>query len=149
MARQVPQSWTDYNGHVNEAHYLEVFAQASDRLMELVGAGADYIAAGMSFFTVESHLRHLDEVKGGAPIRVTTQLLSGQGKKLHLFHRLENGAGRLAATGEHLLLHVDLATRRSCPPASGVAAAVAALSARHAKLPRPEGAGRSVGQKSR
>ena len=148
VARQVPQSWTDYNGHMNEAHYLEVFAQASDRLMELVGAGADYIAAGKSYFTVETHLRHLEEVKGGEPIRVTTRLLSGEGKKLHLFHRLENAAGRLAATGEHLLLHVDLETRRSCPPAPGVAAAVAALSARHAKLPWPEGAGRSVGQKS-
>ena len=79
---------------------------------------------------------------------MTTRLLSGEGKKLHLFHRLENAAGRLAATGEHLLLHVDLETRRSFPPAPGVAAAVAALSARHAKLPWPEGAGRSVGQKS-
>ena len=108
VARQVPQSWTDYNGHMNEAHYLEVFAQASDRVMELVGADADYLVAGKSFFTVETHLRHLEEVKGGEPIRVTTRLLSGEGKKLHLFHRLENGAGKLAATGEHLLLHVDL-----------------------------------------
>ena len=44
VARQVPRSWTDYNGHVNEAHYLELFAQASDRFMELAGADADYIA---------------------------------------------------------------------------------------------------------
>ena len=31
VARQVPRNWTDYNGHVNEAHCLELFAQASDR----------------------------------------------------------------------------------------------------------------------
>ena len=146
VARQAPQSWTDYNGHVNESHYLEVFAQATDRTMELIGAGADYVAAGRSYFTVESHLRHLDEVRGGERIRVTTQILAGGGRKLHLFHRLERGAGRLAATGEHLLLHVDLSARRSCPPDAPVAARLERLLARHAALPRPEGAGRYVGQ---
>ncbi len=147
VARQVPQSWTDYNGHLNEAHYLEVFAQATDRTMELLGADADYVAAGRSYFTVETHLRHLAEVRGGDRIRVTTQLLAGAGRKLHLFHRLENGARELAATGEHLLLHVDLKTRRSCPPQPAVAERLARLQARHAALPRPEGAGRAVGER--
>ena len=146
VARQVPRSWIDYNGHVNEAHYLELFAQASDRFMELVGADAGYIAGGRSYFTVETHLRHLDEVRAGESIRVTTQLLGGEGSRLHLFHRLENGAGKLAATGEHLLLHVNLQTRRSCPPESEVAVRLARLSARHAGLPYPVGAGRYVGQ---
>ena len=147
VSRQIPQSWTDYNDHMNEAHYLEVFAQATDRTMELVAAGADYVAGGKSYFTVETHLRHLDEVKSGERIRVTTQLLTGAGRKLHLFHRLENDAGKLAATGEHLLLHVDLNTRRSCPPEAVVASRLARLYAQHAKLPRPEGAGRFVGQR--
>ena len=147
-ARQIPQSWTDYNGHVNEAHYLELFAQASDRTMELLGAGADYVAGGKSYFTVETHIRHLEEVRGGESIRVTTQLLAGAGKKLHLFHRLENGAGALAATGEHLLLHVDLKTRRSCPPEPPVAGRLERLRARHSGLPRPQGAGRYVGERT-
>ena len=145
VSRQVPPTWTDYNGHVNESHYLEVFAQATDRTLELIGAGPDYVAAGRSYFTVESHLRHLDEVRGGERICVTTQVLAGGGRKLQLFHRLEHGAGRLAATGEHLLLHVDLRTRKSCPPAAPVAARLARLLSRHAALPRPEGAGRYVG----
>ncbi len=51
--RQIPQSWTDYNGHMNEAHYLEAGAAATDRFMELIGADADYIASGKSYFTVE------------------------------------------------------------------------------------------------
>ena len=133
---------------MNEAHYLELFAQASDRFMELVGADAGYIAGGRSYFTVETHLRHLDEVRAGESIRVTTQLLGGEGSRLHLFHRLENGAGKLAATGEHLLLHVSLQTRRSCPPEAEVAVRLARLSARHARLPYPVGAGRYVGQAS-
>ena len=145
VSRQIPQSWTDYNGHMNEARYLDVFAQASDRIMELIGADADYVAAGRSYFTVETHLRYLAEVRGGDGIRVTTQLVGADGRKLHLFHRLENGAGRLAATGEHLLVHVDLKTRRSCPPEASVKALLAPLLSRHGKLPRPEGAGRHVG----
>ena len=145
VSRQIPQSWTDYNGHMNEAHYLEVFAQATDRTMELIGADADYVAAGRSYFTVETHLRYLAEVRRGDRIRVTTQLVGADGRKLHLFHRLENGAGRLAATGEHLLVHVDLKTRRSCPPEASVKALLAPLLSRHGKLPRPEGAGRHVG----
>ena len=146
VSRQIPQSWTDYNGHMNEAHYLEVFAQATDRTMELIGADADYVAGGRSYFTVESHLRHLKEVRASHRIRVTTQLLGGDGRKLHLFHRMESGAGDLAATGEHLLVHVDLQTRRSCSPEASVAARLASLLSRHAKLPRPERAGRHVGQ---
>ncbi|MEM9269525.1 MAG: 3-hydroxyacyl-CoA dehydrogenase NAD-binding domain-containing protein, partial [Pseudomonadota bacterium] len=31
--RVIPQGWTDYNGHMNEAHYVELSAQASDRFM--------------------------------------------------------------------------------------------------------------------
>jgi len=148
VARQVPRSWTDYNGHLNEAHYLELFAQATDRTMELIGADAGYIASGRSYFTVETHLRHLREVRAGEAVRVTTQLLSGAGRKLHLFHRLQSG-GKLAATGEHLLLHVNLHTRRSCPPEPAVADRLARLNERHAALPYPEGAGRAVGQPAR
>lgn len=145
--RVVPPTWTDYNGHMNETHYLEVGAQASDRFMELIGADAAYIAGGLSFFTVETHIRHLDEVKAGERMKVTTQVLAGKGKKLHLFHRLLAGDGRLAATVETLLLHVDLTTRRSAAPAPHVAGAVETFAAQHGGLPRPEGAGRAVGQR--
>ncbi|MGB1034410.1 MAG: carnitine 3-dehydrogenase, partial [Primorskyibacter sp.] len=39
-ARAVPQSWTDYNGHMNETHYLEVGSNATDRFMEMIGVDA-------------------------------------------------------------------------------------------------------------
>ncbi|UPH72675.1 carnitine 3-dehydrogenase [Abyssibius alkaniclasticus] len=144
--RQVPQSWTDYNGHMNEAHYLEVFAAASDRFMEIIGADADYIAAGNSYFTAETHIRHIDEVHAGARVRVETQVLAGAGKKLHLFHSLFEGA-RLLATGEHLLLHVNLNSRATSEPLPDVVAKLADYAKAHATMPRPEGAGRAVGQK--
>ena len=145
--RQVPQSWTDYNGHMNEAHYLEVFAQASDRFMELIGADAGYIAGGNSYFTVETHLRHLGEVMAGERIKVATQVVGGDGKKLHLFHQLAGENGEPAATGEHLLLHVDLETRRSSPPGAKILENLSHYLGEHARLPRSEGIGRFVGQR--
>jgi len=144
VARAVPLDWTDYNGHMNEARYLQVFGDATDRFMALVGCDAAYVAAGASFFTAETHIRHLDEVQAGARIAVETQCLMGAGKKIHLFHRMRAG-DRLLATGEHMLIHVSLSTRRACEPGPEVAAALARVAAAHAGLARPEGAGAAVG----
>ncbi|PWE33850.1 carnitine 3-dehydrogenase [Maritimibacter sp. 55A14] len=146
MELTVPLDWTDYNGHMNEARYLETFSRASDRFMEMVGVDADYVATGGSYFTTETHLRHLGEARAGDPIRVETTLLEGGGKKMHLFQELYHaGDGRLLATGEHMLLHVSLETRRTSPPADGVAARLAEIAAHHAKLPPPDDAGRGIG----
>ncbi len=146
VQRQVPESWTDQNGHMNETHYLETAAQATDRFLEMIGADAAYIAAGQSYFTVESHLCYAAEVLAGDSITVTTQLLDGAGKRLHLFHHLHRHDGTLAATVESLLVHVDLQTRKSSPPGAEVAARLAEVGARHAGLPRPAASGRQVGQ---
>jgi carnitine 3-dehydrogenase len=140
-ALQVPPSWADYNGHMNEVHYLEAAGRAGDRLMVVLGADAAYVAGGRSYFTAESHVAYLSEVRIGTRLTVTTQALAGDGRKLHLFHRLwaEDGeAPRLAATVETMLLHVDLATRRVSQPAAGVAAAAQALVAEHERVPRPD-----------
>src|SRR3546814_7894239 len=84
---------------MNESRYLQCFADASDALLRLIGVDAAYVAAGGSYFTVETHIRHLDEVAALEPVRVTTQVLAAEGKKLRLFHRLSHGDGRLLATG--------------------------------------------------
>ena len=144
--RAVPLDWTDYNGHMNEARYLQAFGDATDRLMLIVGCTPDYIAKGGSYFTAETHIRHLDEAHAGARIKVETQVLAGAGKKMHLFHRMYEG-DRLLATGEHMLIHVSLETRRASEPASEVADPLAQLAAAHASLPSPEGAGAAVGKR--
>jgi len=141
--RAVPLDWTDYNGHMNEMRYLQAFGDASDRLMLMLGVDADYLAAGHSYFTAESHIRHLDEAQAGQRITITTQVMLGEGRKLHLFHRMWAG-GRLLATGEHMLIHVSLATRKAISPGPALATRVARVAAAHAGLARPDGAGASV-----
>ncbi|MEY8799231.1 carnitine 3-dehydrogenase [Leisingera sp. XS_AS12] len=145
--RTVPQSWTDYNGHMNEAHYTEASAQATDRFMEMIGVDAAYIAEGGSYFTVENHVRFLDELHEGDALTVTTQVLQGTGKKMHLFHRLFGPEGKLAATVETLLLHMDLNARGTSLPSPQVADKLASFAGAHAGLPLPDGVGRHVGQR--
>ena len=143
LSRAVPLDWVDYNGHMTESRYLDAFAQSTDRFMEIIGCDADYIASGGSYFTAETHIRHLDEVHAGARITVHTQMLLGQGKKLHLFHTMREGA-RVLATGEHFLLHVSLETRKPTAPSAAIEAAMARISAAQSNLGYPDGAGSAI-----
>ena len=129
---------------MNEARYLQAFGDASDRVMLMLGVDPDCITQGGSFFTAETHIRHLDEARAGQRIAVTTQMLRGDRRKMHLFHRMQAG-GRLLAAGEHMLIHVSLDTPKASPPGPAVAERLARLAAAHAGLPRPEGAGAAVG----
>ena len=143
----IPQKWADYNGHMNETHYLECFTNATDKIMAIVGVDKKYIANGNSYFTVETHIRHLDEVLVGKSVKATTQVLSGDGKKLQVFHFLHHEDGRLLATGEHMLIHVNLESRAATVPNTMVCERINRLNEAHQKLPTPEGVGRAVAQK--
>ena len=145
VKRAVPLDWTDYNGHMNEARYLQIFGDGTDRFMEIIGCDAEYIASGGSYFTAETHIRHLDEVNAGNRVYVTTQCLFGEGKKMHLFHRLHHEDGRLLATGEHMLIHVSLQTRKGSAPAPLIAEKLKSIADQHAQLSWPEGAGAAIG----
>lgn len=145
VRRQVPVTWTDYNGHMNETYYLEAASLASDHFMAMIGADADYIASGKSYFTVENHIRYLDEILAGDEITITSQVTLAAGKKLQLFQRIWRSDGTLAATVESLLLHTDLKTRRSCPPDTKVAEKLQVYATAHNAMDA-EGSGRFVGQ---
>jgi len=146
LERVVPPHWTDYNKHMNESHYLQCFGDATDALLLRVGVDAGYIKNQGSYFTVETHIRHLKEVKAFQKIQVTTQVIRAAGKKLHLFHRLFHSSGSLHATGEHLLVHVDLGTRSASEPVNSIGQQTTKLADAHAHLDAPEGMGRFTGQ---
>ncbi len=146
VRRVVPLDWTDYNGHMNEARYLQAFGDATDRFMEIVGCDAQYISTGGSYFTAETHIRHVDEVHAGHEIHIQTFCADGAGKKMHLFHQMFSG-DRLLATGEHMLIHVSLETRKASVPGDAVAQKLAKVAGLHSKLTPPDGMGRMVGKR--
>ena len=143
----IPKEWADYNGHMTEARYLDCFSEATTELMSIIGADEEYIAKVGSYFTVETHIRHLDEVLIGERIYSKTQVIYGQSKKLHLFHWLHHNDGRLLATAEHMLIHVDLKTRGASMPSDLVMDRMERIYNAHKNLPKPEGISRAVGDK--
>ncbi len=144
---EVRSEWIDYNGHMNVAYYVLAFDWATDAFFAHIGVDEDYVRGrAMSLFALEAHITYQRELQAGDPLRVTTQLLDFDAKRLHYLHRMYHGAeGWLAATGEWLSIHVDMRTRRSAPMPDDIAARLAALSEAHAALPRPPEIGRVIG----
>ena len=143
----VQPDWVDYNGHMSEACYLTAFGYASDQLFRTIGIDEAYRASGRSLYTVESHLMNYREVSDRDSLRITTQLLGLDGKRVHLFHAMysDDAEGHLVATAEQMLLHVDTSGPRTVPIAPEVHARLAAIMAAHRDLPKPEQVSRVIG----
>ncbi len=145
---QVLPGWIDYNGHMTEHRYLQLFGDTSDALLRLIGVDFAYVEAGHSYYTVETHIRHIGEAKLGQALYTTLQLLASDAKRLHYFTRIHDAAtGDIIATAEQMMLHVDSKAGKSVEAPADVLAKVAEIAEAHAKLPAPEGAGRSVGER--
>lgn len=143
---QVLPGWIDYNGHMTESRYLFACSETIDNFLRLIGAGMDYVAAGHSFYTAETHIRHLGEAKLGDRLTGTIQILSADEKRFRSFVRILRGED-CVATVEQLCLHVDMKVGKTVPAAPEVWGKLKAIAEAHAGLPLPEGAGRAVGQK--
>ena len=91
---RVRPEWVDYNQHMMDGYYAVVFSYATDAFLDYVGLDAAYRAqSGCSTYTAEGHLLFLRELKEGAPLRFTTQLLGYDAKRMHLFHTVTNPHG--------------------------------------------------------
>jgi carnitine 3-dehydrogenase len=145
LSREIPADWLDYNGHVTESRYLQIFGDATDALLGYIGVDAAYLDGGGSYYTVETHISHLGQLFAGDRVEAMTQVLGWDDKRLHLFHTLVRaGQDEPVALAEHMLLHVDAAAGRACPVRDGVRERIAALADAHAHLPRPARAGRRI-----
>ncbi len=145
----VRPEWVDYNGHMNLAYYVLVFDHATDVLFDHLELGEGYrTRTDCSTFVVEAHVTYEQEVHEGDPLRVTTQFLGFDDKRLHFFHHMYHGdTGVLVATNEIMSLHVDLGERRSAPFPAGVLPHLGDLARAHARMPRPNQAGRVMALK--
>jgi acyl-CoA thioester hydrolase len=99
-------------------------------------------------FVLETHVTYDREMRGGAPMRFTTQLLDRDAKRVHLFHEMHHAVeGYLAATNETIVINIDFKRRRSAPWPEQAADRLEAIWAAHQHLPRPAKAGRTMGLK--
>lgn len=147
----VQAEWIDYNGHMNVAYYVLVFDQATDLLFSRLDLGGDYRhSTNHSVYVAEAHVAFEREVKAGDALRVTTQLIDADAKRLHFFHTMHHAdAGYRAATIELLTLHIDLGGPRSVPFPAAQRAAMEAMLREHKTLERPPQLGRTIGIRRR
>ncbi len=143
---RVDPAWIDFNGHLAEARYMDIFGAATGALFNYVGIDETYRNSGLSCFTVETHIMHLREVSAEQPIEVSTQILDLDDRRLHLMHVMYSaGDGSQFATCEQMFLHVNLRESRACAAREDVQARLQQIFDGHADLPRPDTAGRGVG----
>lgn len=142
----LPQ-WVDYNGHMSESCFLLVFGDSSDAFFRYIGIDEHYRdQQGLSLYTVETHIHNLREASEGDPLRLTLQVLDFDDKRVHIFHSMFHAtSGELLATGEQMLLHVDMQAGRATPMPAWLLEHVQSIHAAHAVLPRPSQAGAAIG----
>lgn len=137
----VQETWLDAYGHLNEAYYLVPFSNATWFMQDHFGIGVDYFKqTGCAIYTVETHMRYLDEVRAPADLEIETMIFGSDEKRIWFAHEMLSG-GTLRATAEFMLLHYDTRENRTTPMPEQVQAAL-----KEAALPAlPDWAGRSVG----
>jgi acyl-CoA thioester hydrolase len=143
---EVLPEWIDANGHMNLAYYVVLFDYATDTLFDAIGIGRVYKdTTNHGTFVAETHNLYERELLVGERVRIATQILGSDDKRLHLVHEMFSLAnGRRAATQELMYLHIDLGARRVVPWLPEAREHVDAAAAAHVCLARPNWAGRRI-----
>ena len=142
---KVAAEWVDYNNHMTEAAYLTAFGWAADVLFQYIGINDAYRAAGNSYYTVETHIIYEREANLDDKLRITTQVLDFDAKRLHFNHEMFNTltSQRLAAC-EQMLVHVNSKAAKAAPIPTAVATALTAIKQSHSRLATPPEVGRTM-----
>jgi acyl-CoA thioester hydrolase len=122
--QQVPEEFIDENGHMNINHYFDLGSWAPwKRLVEL-GMDDDYIPQrGLSFFTVENHIRYLGELRLGDPFSVHSGFVGRTAKALQaISFVLDRTHERVVCSVEVMYVHVSMQTRRAVEIPDDIAA---------------------------
>jgi acyl-CoA thioester hydrolase len=143
---EVLSEWIDINGHMNLAYYSVLFDYATDALFDAIGIGQTYKrATNHGTFVVETHNLYERELLVGEKVRIVSQILGADAKRLHLAHEMfRSGDKQRSATQELMFLSIDLARRRVVPFPGEARQRVAAAASAHSPLPAPNWVGRRV-----
>jgi acyl-CoA thioester hydrolase len=143
---QIDPKWIDHNGHLNMAYYNIFMDESLGEFFRALGLSWPYLKArNLSTMTAEIHMRYIREVSLGDPLQVSIRILGVDDKRIHTFEELRHAEeGWLSATSENMSLHIDMSVRKVAPFPPDMAERLRAVADAHAKLPRPDGAGRKI-----
>ena len=110
---EVRPEWVDYNGHMTDSRYLQVFGDATDALLRSRGVDDAYRKSGRALLHGRDP-RHAPVRGARARAAVCDDtMLDLDDKRVRLFHSSASAARRrTVATGEQLYLHVSRAAAR-------------------------------------
>ncbi len=114
--------WLDSYGHLNEAYYLVPFSNTTWKLQDHFGIGVDYFdKTSCAIYTVETHLRYLNDVRKPATMDIESIILGSDAKRIWFAHLMLVDE-KLCATAEFMLLHYNTGEGRTTPMPAGVQA---------------------------
>jgi len=86
---RVLPDWIDANGHMNIAFYGVVFDGGNYAARDALGLGEDYVErAQHGVFAAETHILYIRELHLDDLIRVRTQIVGADDKRLHFAHEI-------------------------------------------------------------
>lgn len=147
----------DYNGHMNDAAFAQVFSLAVDDFFALCGLGDDTRAAlGRTIYTLCVMIHYQREAKGGDQLVVHAQILEHDEKRIRLWLEMRRADAGVVeeeplAVSEQLIASVDQsgASPRIAAFPPGVPEKIEAFARDHATLPVDPRAGQGVALKRR
>ncbi len=141
----VHAEWADYNNHMNVAFYVLIFDHGTDAFLARLGMNdALREATGSSVFVAEAHVTYDNEVMVGETVRVQSQVIDYDEKRLHLFHQMFKSDGELAATNELMILHVNLNTRKVSAFPEHVLHEISSIARIDTTKPKPKQLGQTI-----
>ena len=147
----IKPEWIDFYDHMNVAYYVMVCDEATGAFWDHVHDGKTIKERdGAELVVLESHVNYVKEVRLGDPVKVTTQLLEVDDKRLRLFHTMLHATeGFVAATNEIKAIGFDLGQRRIMSFRPAARACLQDIWQEHQSLPQPVGAGQGIALKKR
>ena len=143
----IESQWIDYNGHFNMAYYNVLFDKDSDVALALVGLGPAYVErTGNSYFTLEAHISYLRELTVTDQVRIATQILDFDSKRLHYVQMMHHAKEDwISCVSENIVMHVDLTSKKSSPFPVDVLEKIRIAHDAHKSLPVPLQVGHRIG----
>ena len=116
----VEKKWLDKNGHMNVAAYIASASDASFELIKELGVDDKYRQQKKdSFFTLETQIRYIQEIKENATLSFEARIVDANGKLFHTiwlhYAKKYNEIKYLAAVSEWIYAYVDLESRKVKP----------------------------------
>ena len=107
----------DHNAHINVAHYVAKFDEATWQFLSMLGLTRSYLRqANRGMVAVQQNISYRRELVAGDVVHVKTVLAELSARKVRYTHHMVHSiTGDAIADMELVGVHIDLDKRRSCP----------------------------------